>query len=449
MNMKKSWFLLGLITLVSVFAFASGTQQGAGTAKEVELVTPTRIGNPDAKITLEWWVQQEYCHRTQRADVAEVYNRIYTEWAKANPNVKINVNIMPGNDELKQKLQLAASQGNAPDMAAVDSFWAPWFYSQGYLYPLNEFLSKEDINDFFPFITSGVSDDKGNIYALWHGTDCRVLYYNTDFVKTPPKTWDEMLTMGSQIKKQYNIKPFVFNGGRWEGTTFDAYAYFWAQGGDLVDLASGRPVFNEGKNRDYMVNVIAYLRELVASGVSPKAVATIMDYQEFEPYIQANDVAMIVGGNWQINDIKRLLPKEKAAKWEVAPIPQKMAGTYATGTGGWTWGILTKDATKAKAAYSFFAKQMETQNMAALNKTIGNLPTRASVYATVPYFSEDYYLKKFGEVLKHGRPRPGVPIYNTISEELQVVFNSALTSTESAEMILDRAWKNVMIEYKK
>lgn len=445
MYRKWLWSVMTLLLIVTGAVFASGAQEVAG--EDVELVTPTRIGYPDAELELEWWVQQEYTHRTQREDVAEVYRRIYTEWAEENPNVKINVNIMPGNDELKQRLQLAASQGNAPDMAAVDSFWAPWFYTQGYLYPVSEFLSDDDIDDFFPFITDGVSDDEGNIYALWHGTDCRALYYNTDYVSDPPETWAELIETGSRIGDEYDVQPLIFNGGRWEGTTFDAYAYFWAQGGDLVDLESGRPVFNEGRNRAYMIEVLDYLRDLIDQGIAPQAVATINDYREFEPYIQADDVAMFVGGNWQINDIKRLLPADQAAKWEVAPIPQKTAGTQATGTGGWTWGILTDDPERAKAAFDFFYKQMETQNMAALNRAIGTLPTRESVYAAVPYFSEDYYLSQFGAMLEFGRPRPGVAIYNSISEELQVAFNSALTTDDPASEILDRAWENVMAEY--
>ena len=31
------------------------------------------------------------------------------------------------------------------------------------------------------------------------------------------------------------VDGYLFNGGRWEGTTFDNLAHFWSQGGELVD----------------------------------------------------------------------------------------------------------------------------------------------------------------------------------------------------------------------
>lgn len=437
---------LAVLILVAGVGFAGGEQE-AGQMEEVELLTPSRIGNPNAELTLEWWVQPDFTHRAEQPARQQAYSDVFLAWAEDNPNVQIEINIMPELEEFKQRLQLAASQGNTPDMSAVDSFWAPWFFSRGYLQPLNEYIPEEDIEDFFPFVIDGVSDAEGNIYTLWHGTDCRVLYYNTDYVEEPPQSWDELFETGQNVLDNYEVTPFVYNGGRWEGTTFDAYAYFWAQGGDLVDMESGRPVFNEGANRDAMIDTLEFLRETVETGIAPRAVATITNYNQIEPYIQADDLAMFVGGNWQINDIKRILGEDDATKWQVANIPQEDPDTDSTGTGGWTWGIFTDDEDKKKAAFDFFWFQLQTDNMAKISRAVGTLPTRNSVYEQVPFFSEDYYFSQFGEALQFGRPRPGVSIYNTISEELQVAMNSALTSDTPVGDLLDQAWENVMAEY--
>lgn len=409
-------------------------------------ITTNRIGNPDAEIVLEWWVQADFSHRDHREARVEVYRDIYQQWAEDNPNVQVQLTIMPELEEFKNRLMLAASRGNPPDMSSVDSYWVPWFVDGGYLQPIDEFFEEDFVEDLFPFVTEGVSDHEGRVYALWHSTDMRALFYNTEIVPDPPRTWDELFEVGQQIIDEHGIHPYIYNGGRWEGTMFDNLALFWAQGGRLVD-EHGAPIFNLDENREYMLNVLNFLNDTVETGISPPMVATFTNYQHFEPLVLSGDVAMFLGGSWQAVDLERILPPEEFEKWDVALIPQIRDDIASTGTGGWTWGIFTDDPVKKEAAYSFFAAQMTVENMGRLSQAIGNLPTRASVYEEVPHFSEDPFYAKYGEMLQYGQPRPGVPIYPTISEELQVAINTILTSDVSAERLLDEAWGNVMREY--
>lgn len=411
-----------------------------------EWITADRIGNPEAQIVLDWWVQADFTHRDYREARANAYREVFTQWAEENPDVQIRLTVMPGDDEFKNRLMLAASRGNAPDMSSVDSFWAPWFVERGYLQSLNDLMGQEFINDLFPFVVNGVSDQDGNIRALWHSTDVRALYYRTDIVSTPPRTWDELFELSEKIQEEYGIYPYIYNGGRWEGVTFDNFPMFWGQGGDLVD-ESGAPVFNLGANRAYMLNLMTFLRKTIETGTSPSMVATFTNYQDFEPLIAAGDVAMFQGGSWQAADLKNILSPEEYEKWDVAPVLQQSADMACAATGGWTWGIFTDDPVRKQAAYDFFATLMSPENMAKITKAAGNLPTRMSVFEQEPYYAEDRFYSKYGLMLDYGRPRPGVPIYPTISEELQIAFNAMLTSGVSAEKLLDDAWENVLLEY--
>ena len=58
----------------------------------------------------------------------------------------------------------------------------------GVLQPLDEYFSKEEIDDLFPFIRAGITGPDGHIYAWWWGTDLRVLWRNKDLVPTAPQT---------------------------------------------------------------------------------------------------------------------------------------------------------------------------------------------------------------------------------------------------------------------
>ncbi len=46
------------------------------------------------------------------------------------------------------------------------------------------------------------------------------------------------------------------------------------------------------------------------------------DYKQLSSAAIAGDVAMFLGGNWQIKELKDALPPDEFAKWGIAPIPQ-------------------------------------------------------------------------------------------------------------------------------
>ena len=142
-------------------------------------------------------------------------------------------------------------------------------------------------------------------------TDCRALYYRKDLIDKyndgkPPETWDELIKVGKSIKKQENMSGYMYNGGKWEGTTFDNLAMFWAQGGDLVN-DQGKPVLGEGKNKEALLNVFKFFKRTVDSGVTPKRVANINDYGILtQGCSQRRETAMFLGGNWQILLLSRM-----------------------------------------------------------------------------------------------------------------------------------------------
>ena len=75
-----------------------------------------------------------------------------------------------------------------------------------------------------PFTIQTLSDPAGHVYGMWHGTDCRVLFYRKDLVPAPPRTWDELLDTASRVARETQIAGYLYNAGRWEATVFDHLA---------------------------------------------------------------------------------------------------------------------------------------------------------------------------------------------------------------------------------
>ncbi len=408
-----------------------------------DLVTPVRIGREDAPIVLSMWAQQDYSHLAAREDVAAVFTRIFQDWARERPDVRIDISVMPALELHKAKLMMAAASDRLPDVASVDSFWMPLFLAGGHVKPLDPYWPAEDRADFLPFAIDTLKGADGHVYGLWHGTDCRVLYYRKDLVPVPPRTWDELIEVASRIAREKKISGYLYNAGRWEAAVFDHLPMFWAQGGDLVD-AEGNPVFGLPGNREKMVNVLRFLRDTVAKGASPRSVLANNDYQQLSSAAIANDTAMFLGGSWQFRDMAPSLTPEQLAQWEIAPMPQKEPGVISTGVGGWVWVSFAKDAVRQQAASELIQFIESSKNVGAISLPAHLLPVRRSVYRDFPYFREDPFQARFGEWLVTARARPAVRIYPAISEKLQVAIGYAISGEKTPEQAVDGAWAEVL-----
>jgi multiple sugar transport system substrate-binding protein len=406
------------------------------------LVTPVRIGRADAPLALTLWAQQEYSHLAARPDVAEIFRDIFERWARAHPEVRIEVSVMPALELHKAKLLLSAAAGRLPDIASVDSFWMPLFLEGGHVRPLDPFWPPEERADFMPFTIETLSDAQGRVYGLWHGTDCRVLYYRTDLVPDPPETWDELLAVASRIARERGIAGYLYNAGRWEATVFDHLPMFWAQGGELVD-AAGEPIFGLPPHRERLIRLLRFLRATIETGASPRSVLANNDYQQMSSAAAAGDVAMFLGGSWQLRELERALPPAEFAKWAIADIPQAEPGLRATGTGGWVWVTFARDPVKQRLAAEFMRFVESPAHVARISVPTRQLPVRFSVYRDAAVFRENRWYAQFGRMLAHARARPAVPLYPAISEQLQLAIGDAVAGTKTPEAAVEAAWRAV------
>ena len=414
-------------------------------AADERLVTPVRVGNPAAPVTLSVWAQQDYSHLAALRPIADAFHAVFDDWARAHPGVKLDVSMMPALEQHKAKLLLAAAAGRLPDVASIDSFWLPLFAAGGHLQPLDEFWPEEDRADFLPFTIDTLTDARGRVLGLWHETDCRVLFYRKDLVPVPPRTWEELLDVAPRIARARRIAGYLYNAGRWEGTVFDNLAMFWGQGGELTD-AAGRPVFGLPPHRERMVRMLGFLRDTVATGASPRSVLAVNDYHQLIAAAIAGDVAMFLGGNWQLRELQAGLSPDEFARWDIAPIPQWRADQFSTGTGGWVWVVFARDPVRRRAAAEFILDVESPAHAARISAATGHLPVRRSVYRDHPAFG-DRWFTRFGEMLAAGKARPAAPIYDGISRELQLAIGDVVAGTKTPEEATDAAWAAVLAQH--
>ncbi len=466
--MKKSVsVILVLAVLMSFVLFGCGTGSGGDTAasttgsgaaastaestgsgdKGEPTVTNDSVGYPDATVELTWLPQEAF--DSPNKPVADYLKAKSVEFVKAHPEVKIKVTAQTVNiQDAMAKLLIQAESGTAPDVAAVDSFILPSYWK--YLQPLDDVMAENNISidSWFPFAQKLMKPEDKTL-ALWYNTDVRMLYYQKSLFSAPPKDWDELVTKMQELKKSGDYM-FLYPAGKNETTPCDIWPWFWAQGGKIVD-DSGKPVFNEGANKEYMLNTLNFLKKTIDTGITPTRVTSFMTDGDMNQDVASGKVAAFIGGSWLVKQIGAIIGDENFAKtYELATIPVAPGVNTTTTSGGWTYGVFSKDDAKRKLAAQFAIdafvgdKGVEGYCLAS-----GNLPVRPALYDSIEQFKSDPIQQKFKESLQLASVRPGVEIYNFISTEFQVAISDVISGAATPEAALAKMAKNVDAEYAK
>ncbi len=415
----------------SAFALALATVSGGPALAQEDLVTRDRVGPADAENSLTFRLTAFDLYSSDPATAA-AFEEMFVEFITANPGWRIDTQLQTGNLSQEQARMIEQAQaGRGPDCAMVDSSQLATYKAAGVLSPMNAHFTDEEIADFFPYVREGITDENGNMLAVWWFTDLRVLYRNTEIVPEAPQTWAE-LREAALGTVEAGYEGLLFNGGRDEATTFDWLAHFWAQGGRLVD-ETGAPVFHLGDNRERFLEAVRFYEELVDSGAAPGRVTSISSYDDMLAAAAAGTTAMFIGGNWMYGQIRNTLAPEEAAKWEASELPGPTADQRATGTGGWTIAALTDDPAKVEMCAGIAKIYLGPGNAFQ-----GLLPTQAALYDAYDSYAGPEF-DVFAAALENGRARPGVAIYPEISNQIQILLGAVMSGAAEPAEALDAA----------
>jgi multiple sugar transport system substrate-binding protein len=440
--MKKIIVLLLVAAIAISSAAAGGGQQGTSGSSEI-VVNNQLVGRADAPIEITFQPDPGHWLSSTDPRVAAYIEKKARAWVEAHPDVKIvpvaqTVNI---NDSMG-KLLIQAADGNAPDLADVDSFVLPNF--KQYLQPVDDVLAERGISkdSWFPFAQEGMTHN-GQFVALWHTTDVRVLYYNKKLVPNPPETWDELFRISADLKAQ-GYTPLIYPAGRNETTSCDILPWFWSQGGALVDDA-GKPIFDQGSNKTAMLNTLKFLKQTIDTGTSPARVTSFGTDSDMNNEVVAGKVAMFVGGSWLSSQLRTIMgDKEFSDTWGLAQIPMPAGGKRVSTAGGWTFGVFTKDDQKRRLAIDFvISLYIDDEGMDEFAAVTGNLPCRSTIYEVSDYFKNDPVLVAYANELEYARVRPGVEMYPIISQEFQIAISDVITGSATPEAALNTMSQNI------
>ncbi len=409
------------------------------------------LANPAGAVELTVWAQTDLSPSASLGPVAEAFTELYARFQEENPDITLKYEILPGGTEALPSLLTAASVGNLPDVAILDSFWVARLVETGHLQPLDELWPAADRADVLPAAVDSLTFD-GKLYAVMFSNAWRGVFYRKDQlhdlgIESAPATWDEFLAFADKAKAA-GMKPIMIPGANTEVTTLHLISTFWGFGGELVD-DSGKPIFFEGDNGVALEKTYALYRDLVDRGLLGTEVST-MDEKALRPYFYTGEAAAIANTSSGLQQMYSDAPPLDG-NIGVFALPLPNGERAAPILGGQSWGIFAGDDEHKAAAWKLIAFMLEAPNLTAVDAAKGYLPVNDSVWAQ-PFYAEDPLMQQFKAIFDGAsvvKTRPPVPIYPALSAALSEQVAGILDGSLTPAAAVEKARDAVMAEYER
>jgi multiple sugar transport system substrate-binding protein len=234
-----------------------------------------------------------------------------------------------------------------PDIGTMGLTWGMEFGQLGAMVDLRKEYP-EDVAELetkiFPSILQSTRlGDK--VFGIPFDISEQIMYYRTDMVPEPPKTWDELLAMLKDLKAQQ--KGMVYDWGSLEWIGYSPF--LWQAGGayyneDYTKVTLDTPEAAEA---------LAFFASLYAAGM-PRAQVPL------EQGMRTGDYPLAISGNWKIVSLTVGAP-ELAGKWSIAMLPKGPTGKRTAFIGGRILGIFSRSEMK-KEAWEFIKFLFKPEN---------------------------------------------------------------------------------------
>jgi multiple sugar transport system substrate-binding protein len=325
---------------------------------------------------------------------------------------------------------LTAHVGNSlPDVAQVGNTWISELVTIGAIAPLGQTLVPRD--DYF----RGIWDTNvvnGEVYGIPWYVDTRVLFYRTDMIPVPPRTWSEWMAVMERLRRNSpkHFYPIVMPTNEWPQPVVLAVQ----RGATLVDDA-GHARFEEPQFIEAFTFYIEMFRRGFAPSVANSQIANL--YQQFG----AGDFGMFISGPWDVGNLRTRLSAEQQKLWSTAPLPAPDGTPYpgASLAGGSSL-VVAKTSRNPEAAKKFIAFLSRPDIQVRFWELTNDLPARRSAW-TAPKLIADREMLAFRAQLDRTVALPRLPeaenIVISLSEHGAMAARGQYDARQAA-LLLDR-----------
>jgi multiple sugar transport system substrate-binding protein len=349
----------------------------------------------------------------QYPDVSGATNTIIKNCnAQSHGKYTISYQLLPAASDT-QRLQLVrrlAAHDSSIDIMALDVTWEAEFANAGWIVPWTGANKASVVNGTIaPALETGMW--KGQLVAVPLNTNTQLLWYRSDLVPNPPKTWAQMLADAEQLAKEGKPHLIEIQGAQYEGTTVWFNTMNASAGGTVVNPTSTTVTLGPAA-----VKGLSIMKQLASSVAADPSLGVQME----------NDNRLAMEGGTAAFELNYpfVYPSMKADnpamfkhfKW--ALYPEVIPGVPAKVTiGGIDLAVSSYSAHQALAFQAALCLR-DAQNQ-LINATVGGVPpTIASLYSDPKLYPDYPFHADILYALEHASVRPKTPVYQVVSIDI-------------------------------
>lgn len=349
------------------------------------------------------------------------------------PWITVDLVEMPAgsSDRVRTLSTVLQAKDDSMDAFLIDCTWPEMFASAGWLEPLDDVYTSDELTEFSEGALQGCYVD-GKLVCLPTYLNTGALLYRADLLEKygfePAKTWDELI---EQSKVVMAGEPGVYGyAAAWqkaEALTCCTMEHIWGYDGNVLD-ENGNPTFDT----EAVKSGISSMKKILDEGVAIDGILGMMS-KDVKAAFFAGQVLYI--RDWSTALAPANDPKQSSVAGNVK-LAQPPAGTDGNEqyncNGGWNIGVSAYSSHKEEA--KLLVKYWTSDDAMLIGATMsGKMPARPALYGNKDLLAADSDMAKLYDFAKNCRNRPGSAYYEEVSTALQEGVTSVLMGEQSID----------------
>jgi multiple sugar transport system substrate-binding protein len=346
----------------------------------------------------------------------------------------ISYQVLPVSSD-NQRLQLVrrlAAHDSSMDILGLDVTWEAEFANAGFIEPwTGKYKAEAEDGTLQPALET--AEWKGQLVAVPDNSNTQLLWYRSDLVKTPPKTWAQMLADAEQLKKEGKPHLIEIQGAQYEGVTV------WF---NTMNASAGGTILNPDATKVTLgapaVKALSIMKQLADSSAADPSLGVQME-NDNRLAMEGGSAAFELNYPFVYPSMKADNPTMfKSFKWALYPevIPGVPAKVTIGGTDLAVSAYSTHKALAFQAALCLRDRQNQIigANVGGVPPTITSLYNDPALFADYPFHADILY------ALEHASVRPKSPVYQVVSIDISHLISppSGINPTGTAKSMANQ-----------
>ncbi|MBB6351096.1 ABC transporter substrate-binding protein [Nonomuraea muscovyensis] len=223
-------------------------------------------------------------------DTTAYLQPLLDRWNQAHPAEKVTLLELPEAAD-EQRAQMVANlqaRSTRYDVLGLDVVWTAEFAENGWIIPLERGFFPLD-RFLPPVVETAVYKDK--LWAVPYTSNAGLLYYRTDLVKKPPRTWAELREQAQEVTKKHAIGGYGGQFLAYEGLTVNFSEAVQSAGSQVVSPDGTKVTLDVAKAG----TALDFLRQGLREGWIP---TESLSYKEEESRLAFQEGRLAFARNW-------------------------------------------------------------------------------------------------------------------------------------------------------